>query len=264
MGVLNITPDSFSDGGQYTRAVDAIAHAARMIEEGADIIDIGAESSRPGALALSVEQEWARIQPVIGSVVALGKPVSVDTVKPEIMQAALNAGAVIINDIQAFGSAEALSIVAQSHCGVCVMHMQGDPRSMQKNPHYTDVVHEVKEFLLQRVDILKSAGIAAERICIDPGFGFGKHPEHNLSLMQAGARFVDMGHPVLIGVSRKSMIGHFTNKPDSQPAERVAGSLAAALYAADQGVHVLRVHDVRATVEALTMWHALKTPSRIS
>ncbi len=257
MGILNVTPDSFSDGGLHVQAHAAIAHAEHLILDGADIIDIGAESSRPGAHPLSVEEEWARLAPVLEPVVAFGKPVSVDTVKPEIMRRALAHGAAIINDIQAFRSPGAVEAVASSDCGLCLMHMQGEPRTMQANPEYGDVVHEVRSFLFERAHILEQAGVERERLCLDPGFGFGKRPEHNLALLQATARLVQEGYPWLIGVSRKSMIAHYTGKPQSAPAERVPGSVAAALYAVEQGAHIVRVHDVRETVEALKIWQVL-------
>ena len=257
MGIVNVTPDSFSDGGLFQQASAAIHHAERLLHEGADIIDLGAESSRPGAESLSVEEEWARLAPVLTPIVALGKPVSVDTVKPDIMRRALEQGASIINDIQAFRAPGAVDAVADSHCGLCLMHMQGEPRTMQAQPHYEDVVKEVRSFLWQRARALQQAGIARTRLCLDPGFGFGKRPEHNLALLKATAQLVQDGYPWLVGVSRKSMIAYYTGKPDSTPPERVAGSVAAALYAVEQGAHLVRVHDVRETVEALTLWQAL-------
>ncbi|MFN7206235.1 MAG: dihydropteroate synthase, partial [Burkholderiales bacterium] len=203
MGIVNVTPDSFSDGGLYQQASAAIHHAERLLHEGADIIDLGAESSRPGAESLSVEEEWARLAPVLTPIVALGKPVSVDTVKPDIMRRALEQGASIINDIQAFRAPGAVEAVAGSDCGLCLMHMQGEPHTMQANPQYVDIVQEVRNFLLQRAQALQQAGIARVRLCLDPGFGFGKRPEHNLALLQATAQLVQDGYPWLVGVSRK-------------------------------------------------------------
>ena len=256
MGILNITPDSFSDGGRYFRVRDAVAHAEQMLLDGAEIIDIGAESTRPGAQALSVNDELARLLPVLKEVLKLGKPVSVDTTKPEVMQAVLEAGAAIINDVNALQTPGALEVVAKTNCGICLMHRQGQPGTMQANPQYQNVVAEVHAFLLQRAQTAQHAGIAAERLCLDPGFGFGKRPEHNLALLQATTQFVQTHYPVLIGISRKSMVGYFTGKPDSAAAQRLGGSIAAALFAVGQGAQIIRVHDVRETVEALRFWQA--------
>lgn len=256
MGILNITPDSFSDGGRYFHVRDAVAHAEQMLEDGAEIIDIGAESTRPGAQALSVNDELARLLPVLKEVLKLGKPVSVDTSKPEVMSAALELGVAIINDVNALQAPGALEVVAKADCGVCLMHKQGDSDTMQVNPQYQNVVAQVHTFLLQRAQSAQQAGIAAERICLDPGFGFGKQPEHNLALLKATSQLVETHYPVLVGISRKSMVGYFTGKTDGPAAQRLGGSIAAALFAAQQGARVIRVHDVRETVEALRFWQS--------
>jgi dihydropteroate synthase len=257
MGIVNITPDSFSDGGQFVEARAAIAHAEQLVRDGADILDLGAESSRPGAASLSVEEELCRLLPVLREAVRLGIPVSVDTTKPEVMRAGLEAGAAIVNDINALRAPGAIEVVASSDCGVCLMQMRGTPQTMQDDPRYVDVVAEVRSMLLERVALAEQAGIAKERICIDPGFGFGKRTEHNLALLRATSGFVATGYPVLVGVSRKGMIARLTsrmNEPDAAPAQRVVGSVVAALYCVQQGAQVVRVHDVRETVDALAVW----------
>lgn len=257
MGILNVTPDSFSNQGEHYDAGIAIAHAERMIADGADIIDIGAESSRPGAEPLPLDEELRRLMPVLRAVVPLGKPVSVDTYKPEVMRVATGAGAAIVNDINGLRAPGAVESVAGTRAGVCVMHMRGTPKTMQLDPHYDDVVAEVLAFLRTRVETIEAAGVARQRIAIDPGLGFGKAQAHNLALLRATAEFVATGLPVLIGASRKGMIGRLTGKPDSRPADRVAGSVAAALFAVQAGAQIVRVHDVRETVEALAVWRAL-------
>lgn len=256
MGIVNVTPDSFSDGGQFSGAQAAIDHAAQLVRDGADILDIGGESTRPGAAPVSVSQELDRIMPVVQGAMTIGVPVSVDTRRPEVMREALSAGADLINDVNGFRDPESIQAVAASACGVCIMHMLGEPRTMQLSPHYSDVVHEVTDFLVTQRDALINMGIARERILIDPGFGFGKTLEHNLLLMRAIRKMAAL-QPVLIGVSRKSMIGAITGQTD--PEQRVAGSIAAALYAADQGAAVLRVHDVKETVDALKVRAALES-----
>jgi dihydropteroate synthase len=255
MGILNVTPDSFSDGGLHADPAAALAHARRMLKEGADIIDIGGESSRPGAQAVPLQTELDRILPVLEALRGLDVPLSVDTCKPDTMRAALAAGADMINDINALRAAGAVEAVAGTGCAVCLMHMQGEPRTMQQAPAYGDVVGEVLDFLAERVRVLEAAGIARERICVDPGFGFGKTTGHNYGLLRGLERFGALGVPILAGLSRKAMIGAATGKP---AAERLAGSLAAALAAAARGARILRVHDVAATVDALRVWQTIE------
>jgi dihydropteroate synthase len=254
MGILNVTPDSFSDGGKFQSLEFALSRAEEMISEGVDMIDIGGESSRPGAPAVSLADELDRVMPVLYALRDLGKPLSVDTVKPEVMREAIVAGADMINDINGFRAPGALEAVRDSDCGLCVMHMQGQPQDMQRNPAYGDVVGEVIGFLQERVRAMVEAGIDRERICIDPGFGFGKTVEHNFALMRnIGKMRQELNLPVLAGVSRKSMIGAVTGKPVEQ---RLAGNLGGALAAVAQGARILRVHDVVETVDALKVWHA--------
>jgi len=255
MGILNVTPDSFSDGGRFNTLELALSRAEQMIAEGADIIDIGAESSRPGAPSLPLEEELRRALPLVYALRDCGIPLSVDTCKPEVMREVIAAGADMVNDINGFRAPGAIEAVAESDCGLCVMHMQGRPQDMQLNPHYDDVVGEVTSFLRERVEVLHQAGVARNRICVDPGFGFGKTLEHNLSLLrQVGNLNATLGVPILAGLSRKSMIGSITGKPVEQ---RLAGSLAAALSAAARGAQILRVHDVAETVDALKVWQAI-------
>ena len=255
MGILNVTPDSFSDGGQFDGLDAALSHAEQMIAAGVDIIDIGGESSRPGAPAVSIQTELARIMPVLYALRDCGKPLSVDTCKPEVMREALAAGADMINDIRGFQEPGALTAVKDSDCGLCIMHMQNLPRSMQAAPHYTDVVAEVIQFLRERVDTLTAGGVARARLSIDPGFGFGKTLVHNLALAHALQSIGDaLGLPLLAGVSRKSMIGEITGQP---PGRRMAGSVAAALACVVNGARLVRVHDVAETVDALAVWQAL-------
>lgn len=254
MGVVNVTPDSFSDGGRYLDPAAAIAHARRLIEEGADLIDLGAESSRPGAAApLSAEDELRRLLPVLRGLRDL--PLSVDTVKPEVMRAVLAEGAVMINDINALRSPGALAAVAATDAAVCLMHMQGSPGTMQQDPRYGDVVAEVKAFLRERIDSVGAAGVGLERVVVDPGFGFGKTLEHNLELLRRLGEFAALGVPVLAGWSRKSSLGKITGKPAG---ERLAASIAAALIAAQNGAAILRVHDVAATRDALLVLAAVE------
>lgn len=255
MGIVNVTPDSFYDGGRYASADAAIAHAHRLIDEGADLIDIGGESTRPGAAPVTAAAELARVLPVLEAVRGFGVPVSVDTRQPEVMRAALAAGAAMINDVQALRAQGAIDTVAATGAFVCLMHMQGEPRTMQQAPRYTDVVAEVTVFLQARIDACLVAGIDRERIVIDPGFGFGKRFEDNLLLLQALPRLAQLA-PVLVGVSRKSMIGAMTGR--SATDERLAGSITAALWAARQGAAILRVHDVAATRDALRVWRQLE------
>jgi dihydropteroate synthase len=252
MGILNITPDSFSDGGQFQSLEFALSRAEQMIFDGVDIIDIGGESSRPGAAALALSEELQRVMPVLYALRDCGKAISVDTYKPEVMREAIVAGVDMINDINGLRAPGAVAAVRDSDCALCIMHMQNVPGMMQDQPEYVDVVQQVIEFLQQRVAALLAAGIDRQRLCIDPGFGFGKTPEHNFALLRATGRIVaELDLPLLAGLSRKSMIGAVTGKPVEQ---RLAGSLAGALAAAERGAHILRVHDVAETVDALTVW----------
>ena len=254
MGILNVTPDSFSDGGHYQSLEFAVSRAEEMIAEGVDILDIGGESSRPGAPAVSLVDELGRVMPVLYALRDLGKPLSVDTYKAEVMREAIIAGVDMINDINGFRAPGALDAVRNSDCALCVMHMQGTPQSMQQDPSYTDVVNEVIAFLRERVDTMTAAGIDRERICIDPGFGFGKTVEHNYALMRnIGRMQQELGLPVLAGVSRKSMIGAVTGKPIER---RLAGNLAGALAAVANGARIVRVHEVTETVDAMKVWQA--------
>lgn len=257
MGILNVTPDSFSDGGKFQSLDHAITHAEQMIEDGVDIIDIGGESSRPGANPLPVEEELKRVIPLVYALRDCGKPISIDTYKPEVMREAIIAGADMINDIRGFASQEALKAVADSDVGLCVMHMQKSPDTMQLQPSYHDVTQEVIAFLRERCAQLIDAGVERNRLTIDPGFGFGKTLEHNIQLLQnIGLMQDELGIPLLAGMSRKTMIGAITEKPIER---RMAGSLAAALAAMAQGARIVRVHDVAETVDAIRVWHAAHT-----
>lgn len=249
MGIVNITPDSFSDGGSHASTSAALAHCEQLLKEGADILDLGGESSRPGAAPLPLEEELARVLPVLEGAMKLGVPVSVDTYKPETMRAALDLGADIVNDIYALRWPGALEVVAaHPACGVCLMHMQGEPVTMQQRPIYGDVVEEVKTFLSERAVALQAAGVQPGRIALDPGIGFGKSVEHNLALLKRQPELLGLGLPLLVGWSRKSTLGALTGRPVD---ERLPASIAAALAAAQLGAKVLRVHDVAATVDAL-------------
>jgi len=255
MGVLNVTPDSFSDGGRYAGLGAALAHADRMAAEGAAIIDVGGESTRPGAAPVDLDEELRRVIPVIERLAArLAIPVSVDTSKPEVMRAAIASGASMINDVAALRAPGAIDAVARSDAAICLMHMQGDPRTMQREPRYTDVLVEVRDFLRGRVARCVEAGIAASRLVVDPGFGFGKSLEHNLELLRRLPELVADGHPVLAGLSRKSMIGGLTGRPDG---DRLAGSLALATFAILSGARIVRAHDVAPTVDALRVVAAI-------
>ena len=255
MGVVNITPDSFSDGGMFADTAQAIAHAQRLIGEGADILDLGGESTRPGAAPVSLEVERRRVLPVLEAVASGGVPVAVDTRKPELMREAIAAGAAMINDVTALSGPGALAAVARAPVAVCLMHMQGDPATMQSNPDYRDVVREVRDFLVQRVAVAEAAGIARNRIVVDPGFGFGKTVEHNLALLRSLREFTSLGGALLAGLSRKAMLGRLTGR---EPLERVHASVAAALLAIQNGAHIVRVHDVAATRDALAVWNAVQ------
>jgi dihydropteroate synthase len=254
MGIVNVTPDSFSGCGRLPSFEQSLKEALTMIDDGADIIDVGGESSRPGALPVSDDEERRRVLPLVEALATRGVAVSVDTVKPAVMKAAIDAGAVMINDIQALQSPEALSVVARSEAAVCLMHMQGAPRTMQEAPVYSDVVAEVKAFLLARAHALEAAGVARERIVLDPGFGFGKTVAHNLALMRGLPELAALGYPLLAGWSRKSTLGHLTGRAVD---ERLAASIAANLAAVARGASIVRVHDVRETVDALRVWCAM-------
>lgn len=255
MGILNVTPDSFSDGGRFQHHEQAIAHAHEMVEAGASIIDIGGESTRPGAPEVPLQQELDRVIPLLEALLPqCPVPISVDTSKAQVMLAAANAGASMINDVFALRQEGALAAAATTGLPVCLMHMQGQPRTMQQAPEYQDVVIEVKQFLQQRMDACVAAGIDRERIVLDPGFGFGKTLEHNVGLLRDLAQFESLGAPVLAGISRKSMIGQITGR---EVDERVYGSVLAAFYAMQQGARIIRVHDVAATRDAVRLFEAL-------
>ena len=256
MGIVNVTPDSFSDGGAHDTTDAAVAHALRLVEEGADLLDIGGESTRPGAAEVEVEEELRRVVPVIERLAAqVAVPISIDTSKPEVMRAAVQAGAGMINDVYGLRREGALDAAAALGVPVVLMHMQGEPRSMQAAPQYDDVVGEVHRFLAERIFAAEMAGIAKQRIVVDPGFGFGKDTAHNLQLLAQFERFAELGVPVLAGLSRKRSIGELTGR--DVPADRVAGSVAAHLIAAQRGAAIVRVHDVAATVDALKVWNAV-------
>ncbi|WP_298829961.1 dihydropteroate synthase [uncultured Piscinibacter sp.] len=252
MGIVNVTPDSFSDGGRHDDAAAALAHCERLVADGADILDIGGESSRPGAAPVPLEEELARVLPVLEGALTLGVPVSIDTLKPAVMQRVLDLGADIVNDINALRLPGAEDVVAgHPRCGVCLMHMRGDPGTMQDRPAYDDVVVEVSDFLRGRMDVLRRRGVSDERIVLDPGIGFGKSVEHNLELMRRQRELLVLGRPLLLGWSRKSTLGAITGRPVG---ERLAASVAAALASVQLGARVVRVHDVAATVDALKVW----------
>jgi len=257
MGILNVTPDSFSDGGQFFAPDRALAQAIKMVEDGAGIIDIGGESTRPGAKIVSVDDEIARVVPIIEAIHSeINIPISIDTSKPEVMQAALNSGAGFINDVKALQVDGALEVAVEYDVPVCLMHAQGTAQTMQNDPHYDDVVSEVNQFLLDRVQVCQQVGIARERLLLDPGFGFGKRARHNLSLMKSLSTLVQQGLPVLVGVSRKSMIGALLNVSVE---ERLAASLSLAALSIWQGAKIIRSHDVRETVQAIMMCdHVMK------
>jgi dihydropteroate synthase len=254
MGVVNVTPDSFSDGGRHAAHDAAVAHARTLVGGGADLLDIGGESTRPGAADVPLDEELARVLPVVEALAGCGVPLSVDTSKPEVMRAALAAGAAIVNDVTALRAPGAVDVVAASDCGVVLMHMQGVPRTMQAAPHYDDVVAEVSAFLRVRLDAMQAAGVAAERIVLDPGFGFGKTVEHNFALLRELPRLAALGRPLLVGLSRKSMLGAVTGR--AVGGREVASAVGAAL-AAERGARIVRVHDVAATRDALRVWAAL-------
>lgn len=254
MGIVNVTPDSFSDGGRHDDDRAAIAHCERLLADGADLLDIGGESTRPGSPPVDADTEWARIRGVLAAAVKLGVPVSVDTYKPDVMRRVLDAGADIINDVQALQRPGALAAVAGSGAGVCLMHMRGEPASMMDLAQYDDVVADVGGFLVQRAQAVQAAGIAADCIALDPGYGFAKKAEHNLRLLAGQQRLTELGYPLLVGWSRKRTLGDITGRTVEQ---RVPASIAAALRAVSAGANVIRVHDVAATVDALKVWAAV-------
>jgi len=254
MGIVNVTPDSFSDGGKHSSAALAISHAYKLIDEGADLLDIGGESTRPGAQSVCIQEELDRVLPVIESLQGAPLPISIDTCKSEVMQAAIAAGARMVNDINALQDAAAMHAVVSSNIAVCLMHKQGNPQTMQVQPEYKDVVADVSEFLRMRINEAEAAGIKRERIVIDPGFGFGKTLAHNLALLRELKAMTVMGVPVLAGLSRKSMLGRVTGQ---EVGERMTSSVVAALIAVQRGASIVRVHDVKETVDALKIWSAI-------
>jgi dihydropteroate synthase len=256
MAVINVTPDSFSGDGVDGKVDAALVRAEAALAAGADILDIGGESSRPGAEPVSEQEELDRLLPVVERLATWPVPVSVDTVKPVVMREVLRAGATMINDINGFRAAGAIDAVSDGAAALCVMHMLGEPRTMQRDPYYRDVLAEVRAFLAERVAVLRDAGVAAERICVDPGFGFGKTPAHNLALLRGIEKLAALGYPVLAGLSRKSLIGQITGRPVAQ---RMVGSVAAALLAVQNGARIVRVHDVAETRDALKVWEAVRS-----
>lgn len=254
MGIVNVTPDSFSDGGRLVTTQQAVDHALRLIEEGADMLDLGAESTRPGAVPVTIDEELRRVLPLVEALQASNVPLSVDTRKPEVMRAAVAAGADMINDVCALQQVGAFDALADANVAVCLMHMQGEPQSMQANPDYRDVVAEVTDFLVQRVAAAVAKGICRDRLVIDAGFGFGKTLQHNLALLRHLDRLVTLGVPVLAGLSRKSMLGQITGRMVDQ---RVHASVAAAMLAVQKGAKIIRVHDVAATRDALRVIEAV-------
>lgn len=255
MGIVNVTPDSFSDGGRFRSPTAAFEHAQRLIAEGADILDVGGESTRPGAPPVGEQEEMDRVIPVLEVLRGCGVPLSVDTMKPAVMRAALAAGAVMVNDVMALRAPGALQAVAASDCAICLMHMQNDPLTMQVAPHYEDVVVEVRDFLAARIAACEAAGIARSRLCIDPGFGFGKTRQHNIALLRSLDALSVLDCPVLVGLSRKSVLGQVTG---NDVGGRLHASLAAAVIAVMKGARIVRVHDVRATVDALGVVAAIQ------
>jgi dihydropteroate synthase len=249
MGIVNVTPDSFSDGGKYESTEKAVEHALKLVEEGADILDIGGESTRPGSTPVSLEEELRRVVPVIEQLAKLTSvPLSIDTYKPRVMQAAIDAGADLINDVRALQEPGAIEIATRSNAGVCLMHMQGLPATMQLDPQYGDVVAEVRAFLAERMAAANAAGIASERLLLDPGFGFGKRTEHNIALLQGLPEILSLGRPLLVGLSRKSVLGQITG---GDVYVRLHASLAASVISVMKGARIVRVHDVKATADAL-------------
>ncbi len=256
MGVVNVTPDSFSDGGKFIELKHALTHARALIAEGADLLDIGGESTRPGAAPVRLDEERRRVLPLIEALAGGAVPVSVDTQKPELMREAVAAGAAMVNDVYGFRAPGAFEAVAASKAAICIMHMQGEPRTMQHDPTYTDVVSDVRDYLAERVRAAQAAGMARERIVVDPGFGFGKTLAHNLALLRQLAKFKDIGGVLLAGLSRKTMLGKLTGR---EPDERVFASVAAAMIAVQNGAQIVRVHDVAATRDALAVLAAVES-----
>ena len=266
MGIVNITPDSFSDGGQFESNVKALRHAESLLKYGADILDIGGESSRPGAEPLSLEEELSRVLPFVREAVKWQVPLSIDTYKPQVMRAALDLGADIINDIWAMRQPGAWDVMAQfANCGICLMHMHRDPHTMQTEPMQGDVIQSVKDFLAQKLSMAVQSGVKKERIVLDPGIGFGKTPDQNLAILKHQAKFLQMGQPLLAGWSRKSTLGKMVAIRGEEPlaSDRLGASLSAALLAVQNGASIVRVHDVKETVQALKIWQAVqgKTPA---
>ncbi len=255
MGIVNVTPDSFSDGGRLHDSEQAISHALMLAEQGADILDVGGESTRPGAAPVSEDEELRRVLPVIEALAARGLAVSADTRKPRVMREAIQAGAAMVNDVMALREPGALEALAGSEAAVCLMHMLGEPQTMQAAPHYEDVVGEVRDFLAQRLAVCEAAGIGRNRLVIDPGFGFGKTLAHNLALLKSLGRLAELGVPVLAGMSRKSMLGALTGRPVEQ---REYAGIAAHLAAVARGAAIVRVHDVAAMKDALAVWQAIE------
>lgn len=256
MGIVNVTPDSFSDGGKFASTNLAVEHALQLITEGADILDIGGESTRPGAIPVSLDEELSRVIPVIEALSKVTNvPISIDTYKPEVMRQAITSGADIVNDVRALQEPGALEIVADSSAGICLMHMQGNPQTMQIDPHYDNVVEDVKQFLLERLHAAEQAGISKERILLDPGFGFGKRTVHNIALIQNLDQLAAIGQPLLVGLSRKSVLGAIVGGDEQQ---RLHAGLAASVISAMKGAKILRVHDVKATVDALKVVSAVQ------
>lgn len=256
MGILNVTPDSFSDGGKFASTNLAVEHALQLITEGADILDIGGESTRPGAIPVGLDEELSRVIPVIEALSKVTNvPISIDTYKPEVMRQAITSGADIVNDVRALQEPGALEIVADSSAGICLMHMQGNPQTMQIDPHYDNVVEDVKQFLLERLHAAEQAGISKERILLDPGFGFGKRTVHNIALIQNLDQLAAIGQPLLVGLSRKSVLGAIVGGDEQQ---RLHAGLAASVISAMKGAKILRVHDVKATVDALKVVSAVQ------
>ena len=255
MGILNVTPDSFSDGGHFLDATQAIARGVKLRDEGADLVDVGGESTRPRAEPVALDEELRRVIPVIEALVKEAVALSIDTMKPDVMRAAIDAGCAVVNDVNGFRSDGAIEAVARGKVGVIAMHMQGTPGTMQETPRYDDVVAEVTRFLLDRARALEEGGVERAKIVLDPGFGFGKTVEHNKALFRALPQIAAHGYPILAGVSRKKMIGDFTGRPAG---ERASGSVAAALLAVQNGASLVRVHDVKETVDAINVWMELK------
>jgi dihydropteroate synthase len=255
MGIINVTPDSFADGGRYLALDRALEHARQLIAEGADILDIGGESTRPGASQVSPAAQIERVLPLVRALRDVTVPLSVDTSEPEVMRAALDEGVAIINDVRALAVPGALGQMARSDCGLVLMHMQGTPQTMQDNPTYGNVVDEVRDFLRARRDEAVRAGVAPERIALDPGFGFGKRSEHNRQLLARLDRLGELGQPILVGLSRKASLGEMTGRPVDQ---RLVASVAAALLAIQAGAHIVRVHDVAATRDAIAVWEGVR------